>query len=155
MQVPGTLTSVYFTGTVKLQLSAAVKMLGILSSEQAATVSEGVKFHRGATLSITVIFCITLLVFPQTSVAVHVFSRVKFCGQDPIVLFSDLVILTIPLQLSVTVGRNSSTGSVHDKFRSTGVLVNTGFSLSCTLIVCVFSVLFPHLSRLVHFLNRT
>ena len=64
--------------TFESQLSNAVTTtlaIGGIGSPQAAVASAGTPFKTGPSVSSTVITCVTSVVLPQSSVAVHVLAK--------------------------------------------------------------------------------
>ena len=89
---------------------------------------------------------------PQSSVAVHVLVAVYVPAQDPGVLTSENVIVTLGSQVSVAVGGviNGVAGQLIGVVCVTQIIV--GGVMSCTTIVLLHVAVFPQSSVAVHVL---
>ena len=89
---------------------------------------------------------------PQSSVAVHVLVAVYVPAQDPGVLTSENVIVTLGSQVSVAVGgvNNGVAGQLIGVVCVTQIIV--GGVMSCTTIVLLHVAVFPQSSVAVHVL---
>ena len=106
----------------------------------------------GGVISCTTIDLLQVAVFPQSSVAVHVLVAVYVPAQDPGVLTSENVIVTLGSQVSVAVGgvNNGVAGQLIGVVCVTQIIV--GGVMSCTTIVLLHVAVFPQSSVAVHVL---
>ena len=103
-------------------------------------------------ISCTTIDLLHVAVLPQSSVAVHVLVAVYVPAQDPGVLKSENVIVTLGSQVSVAVGgvNNGVAGQLIGVVCVTQIIV--GGVMSCTTIVLLHVAVFPQSSVAVHVL---
>ena len=106
----------------------------------------------GGVISCTTIVRLQVAVLPQSSVAVHVLVAVYVPAQDPGVLTSENVIVTLGSQVSVAVGgvNNGVAGQLIGVVCVTQIIV--GGVMSCTTIVLLHVAVFPQSSVAVHVL---
>ena len=101
---PGVVTSSTVTVTVPAQLSVAVteaiEAAGT-SAAQLNVTAAGVPVMVGAVWSSTIMTWLLVELLPHTSVAVHVLVTVNLLAQEPGVVTSATVTVTVPAQLSV------------------------------------------------------
>ena len=145
-QVPGVVVSTKLTVAVP-QLSVAVKVAAAGISAEQDTVNAAVgnaPTKVGATSSFTVMVCVCTVVLPQSSVAVHVLLIVKLFAQSPGSVSCVKVTTAFP-QLSVAViCAAAGTKDAQETVRFSGkASLNTGFTKSVILIICVHVSVFP------------
>src|SRR4029450_8482144 len=99
----------------------------------------------GALVSITVIVCVRLVLFPHVSVAVQV-RAITLVHPTALVTVLTTGVIT-PSHRSVNTGAVKLGLAGHSTFPSAPwALVTAGALVSITVIVCVRLVLFPHVS---------
>ena len=103
-QDPGVLTSENVILTLGSQVSDAVGGLNTGVAGQLIGVVCATQVIVGGVLSCTTMVRLQVAVFPQSSVAVHVLVVLYVFGQDPGVLTSEKVTLTLGSQVSDAVG---------------------------------------------------
>ena len=138
-------TCVTVIGPVQLSASSVTTVTsGAGTSAIHATVTGAGLLAVGGISSLIVMICVnTLLIFPHTSVAIHVFVYVPACGQEPGTNAPEVFIYAIvPVQLSVAAGASACaaanpTASLHCNvtFNAPGVVVHVGAIKSTILIV--------------------
>jgi hypothetical protein len=96
-----------------LQSSLAVAVPIPAATQQPTTMRSGGQEITGGVVSVTVIVCVQLALFPQPSVAVHVRVITDSPAQSPGATESPCVRLATPLQSSVALALPVSAGSVE------------------------------------------
>jgi len=90
----------------------------------------------GGVLSVTLMVCVFVAVFPQASVAVQVRVMLYSCGHGPAVVTSTKVRTTPGSQRSVAVGMVKAGANGHSMLLVGGRKEITGGILSMTVTVC-------------------
>ena len=113
-QPPPTVTSEEVTVGVASQLSVAVAVPVLTGNVLAvhSIVNEAGQVICGAMVSSTVIVCVHELLFPQSSVALHVLVIIYSWGHPPPTVTSEEVIVGVASQLSVAVAVPVLAGNV-------------------------------------------
>lgn len=150
--VPGVVTSLKVNANTLPQISVAVAVANEGTAGQLIVVGAGSGSMTGATVSVTMIVCDVVEVFPHSSTAVHIFSTEYDPAHAPgVVIFTDVSVTV--LQASVADGvANDGAPSVQLTVVTPGNGPRTGAVLSSTLMVCEAVELFPHESVAVHVL---
>ena len=137
---PGVVTSSTVTVTVPAQLSVAVTEAMEATGTSAAQLTvklAGVPVIVGAVWSSTVMTWLEVELFPHTSVAVQVLVIVNLLAQEPGVVTSSTVTITVPAQLSVAVTEAmeaAGTSAAQLTVKLAGVPVMVGTVWSSTVI---------------------
>ena len=153
-QVPFDVLSVIVTVAI-LQLSVAVNVAAVGTEPHATVVAAGtVSTKVGATVSLTVIVCTCVAVFPQRSVAVQVLVITYEEGHDPFAVVSDMATVAVP-QLSVAVSAAAAGTASHEAVALAGnVPAKAGAVVSLTVMFCTCVAVFPQRSVAVQVLVR-
>ena len=134
-QEPGVVTSAKVKVTVPPQASVAVGVVKEGVAGHSMVVGAGSAEITGAVLSSTVMVWLAVLVLPQGSFAVQVRFTEYACGQEPGVVTSAKVRVTVPPQASVAVGVVKEGVAGHSMVVGSGRAEITGAMVSSTVIV--------------------
>src|SRR5436190_8305523 len=114
-QVPVMVWSLWVITGAPPQLSVALTAPSLPAGTALAhwtVTSLGIAVMTGAVVSFTVMVCVWLLALPQGSVAVYVRLITKLLAQEPAIVWSLCVMVTLPLQSSVaTTAASSAAGT--------------------------------------------
>ena len=112
---------------------------GVGTASHSTVASAGTPTKIGGVKSCTVIVCVSVVAFPQSSSAIHSLVKVYSFAQGPGVVVSFKVIDGEGSQSSVAVMSVPITGgagiALHSTVTSAGIPANTGASVSTTVIV--------------------
>ena len=109
----------------------------------------------GSVVSCTVIAWLAVLLLPQSSVAVQVRVRTKFCGQLPGTVASLKVNVGVVSQLSAEVGVENTMGWSHSIVWAGPTPLITGATVSRTVMAWLAVLLLPQSSVAVQVRVRT
>ena len=109
----------------------------------------------GPTLSVTLMIWDAVELLPQSSVAVQVLVILYSCGQDPPVVTSTKVKVTVASQASVAVGMSKEGTAGHSTELIPGRELMTGAVLSVTVMIWDAVEVLPQLSVAVQVLVLT
>ena len=143
-----------FVSQLSLAVTPPIPIIGAVGiASHSTVVFDGTPDIVGSVVSSTVIVCVCMVSFPQSSVAVHVRSIVD--PHTKVIMFSVNTIVTFVSQLSLAVTPPIPIiGAVGIASHSTVVFDGTpdivGSVVSSTVIVCVCMVSFPQSSVAVH-----
>jgi hypothetical protein len=151
---PLVVTSAKVSVTVPPQASVAVAVANCGAAGQEMVDGAGKAAITGAVVSVTVMVCEAVDVFPQASVAVQVLVTEYELAQAPGVVTSTKVSVTVE-QASVAVactkvGETDLAMVSQDKVTGAGSGSITGGVVSITLMVCEAVEVFPQASVAVH-----
>jgi hypothetical protein len=141
-----------------LQLSVAVttpEAGGNGIALQSTLTFDGMFANIGAVVSVTVIVCVAVVLFPHRSVAVQVLVIIEEPKQEPAVFITTgPVTVAVPqLSLAVTTPAPGTAGiALHWTIRLAGIPDNTGGVVSVTVIICEAEAELPHKSVAVQVL---
>ena len=142
-QESGVVSSAKVRVTVPPQPSVAVGVVKEGVAGHSMVVGPGSELIAGAVLSSTVMVWLAMLVLPQGSFAVQVRVTEYFCGQEPGVVTSAKVRVTVPPQASVAVGVAKDGVAGHSMVVGPGSELITGGVLSSTVMVWLAVLVLP------------
>ena len=142
-QEPGVVSSANVKVTVPPQASVAVGVAKEGVAGHSMVLGSGNWVMTGAVLSSTVMVWLAVLVLPQGSFAVQVRFTEYFCGQEPGVVSSAKVKVTVPPQASVAVGVAKEGVAGHSMVEGAGSDLMTGAVLSSTVMIWLAVLVLP------------